>query len=80
MLRIVILSFGQFIGEYNITETAGFNITFDLSKISLQTIVCNITLPAEKNISYFRQVFIFFKACNPLGAVSFSAEQKTRGN
>ena len=35
-LRRVILCFAQFNGKYNITETAGFNITFDLSKISLQ--------------------------------------------
>jgi len=32
----VILCFAQFKGKYNITETEGFNITFDLSKISLQ--------------------------------------------
>ena len=31
----VILCFAQFMGKYNITETIGFNITFDLSIISL---------------------------------------------
>ena len=32
----VILCFAQFNGKYNITETEGFNITFVLTKISLQ--------------------------------------------
>ena len=67
MLRIVILSFRQLRGEYNITETARFQYHFCCqAKISLQKIVCNITLPAEKNILYFRQVFAFLKVCNPL--------------
>jgi len=35
-LRRVILCFAQVKGKYNITETKGFNITFDLSKITLQ--------------------------------------------
>ena len=35
-LRRVILCFAQFNGKYNITETEGFNITFVLTKISLQ--------------------------------------------
>ena len=35
-LRRVILCFAQFNGKYNITETEGFNITFALTKISLQ--------------------------------------------
>ncbi len=34
-LRRVILCSAQFYGKYNITKTKGFNITFDLSKISL---------------------------------------------
>ena len=34
-LRRVILCFAEFKGKYNITETKGFNNTFDLSKISL---------------------------------------------
>ena len=62
MLRIVILSFGQFRGEYNITETARFQYHFCLqAKISLQTIVCNSTLPAEKNTFYFSASNIFSK-------------------
>ena len=44
MLRIVILSYGQFSGEYNITQTERFSYHFCLlAKISLQTTVCNIT-------------------------------------
>ena len=36
-------------GEYNITETVRFRYHFcQQAKISLQTTVCNITLPAEK--------------------------------
>ena len=51
----VILCFAQLKGKYNITETEGFNITFDLSKILLQRswnitkIYCIIiVLPCQK--------------------------------
>ena len=67
MLCIVILSYGQFQGEYNITKTVRFHITFAFwQKYHCKLLVCNITLPAEKDILYFRQVFTFLKVCNPL--------------
>jgi len=36
------------------------------AKISLQTPVCNSTLPAEKNTFYFSASITFLKVCNPL--------------
>ena len=62
MLRIVILPFGQLKGEYNITETARFQYHFCLlAKISLQTIVCNITQPVEKEELFFDRHLPFSK-------------------
>ena len=62
MLRIVIFPFGQLKGEYNITETVRFQYNFCLlAKISLQTIVCNITQAAEKEELFFGSYLPFSK-------------------
>ena len=58
----VIFASRDFKGEYNITKTDRFSYHFcRKAKISLQTIVCNITLPTEKEFLFFRRVLPFSK-------------------
>ena len=78
-LRRVILCFAQFNGKYNITETEGFNITFVLTKISLQR-SWNITknrfasllfyFARKKHQSWYK-IGAFFNEINPIGFVKF---------
>ena len=64
MLCIVILSFGQFKGEYNITETARFQYHFcRKAKISLWDLSHNITI---KILVYILWDRYNFKVYNPL--------------
>ena len=73
MLRIVLLSFGQFYANKITLKPQGFNNTFDLSKISLQISICNITYTHRRK--YFQMGIIAFKVYNPLW--HFQAESVT---
>ena len=48
VLCTVLLSFGQFCANKITLKPQGFNITFDISKISLQILICNITYTYRK--------------------------------
>ena len=68
VLRTVLFGFAKLSGEKNITEAECFNITIDISKISLQILICNITYtytgmqkrtPDGRPFLYFKNKFEF---------------------
>ena len=60
VLCTVLLSFGQFDANKIKLKPQGFNITFNLSKISLQILICNITYTYRRE-PVLRPVYLFLK-------------------